>query len=247
VQLPDPLTREPREPDVGSAEDWNRIEKELGFSNFDPRRREWLSRWIDLLFSIYLRDADIRDVRPADMRRALAALKRHATRLFVDLSPSGRLLQDSFLREQPFLNPNDAPKDKQLDEGAEGAMVDLSLLILPSAKRKQLLKRIAELITAVDKESQKVPKDRGGRGSDWRMKGFVKELSRLYAEVSGRKPGVSKTPLGARPGGPFFRFVKACLQIYAPHRLKDDENDEALAKTIQRVLKIKNWQRTIAL
>jgi len=176
------------------------------------------------------------------MRRALAALKRHATRLFVDLSPSGRLLRDSVFREQPFLNPDDAPKDKELDEGAEGAMVDLSLVILPDERRKQLLAGIAELITAVDEASQMVPKDKGGRGSDWRMKGLIKELSRLYAEVSGNEPGISRDPLTTKPGGPFFRFVKACLQTYAPHRLN---TDEALAKTIQRVLKIKKWGQSV--
>jgi hypothetical protein len=244
MQLPDPLSRDPREPDVGSPEDWSRIESALGFSDFDPRRRERLSRDIGLIFHLYLRNDDIPEVRPANTRRALAALKRHALRLFVDLSPGGYLGRDSFLREQPFVDPEDAPKDKGMRELDEGAMVDLALVILPRARRKELLEGIAELITAVDQAAKTVPKDKGGPGTDWRMQGLIKELAWLYAEESERKPGISRTPLRAEPGGPFFRFIKACLQTYAPDRVK---GDEALAKAIQRVLKIKKWQRILAL
>jgi len=66
----------------------------------------------------------------------------------------------------------------------------------------------------------------------------------MYTELASQTPGISRTPLDAEPGGPFFRFVKTCLQMYAPDRMKDDE---ALAKTIQRVLKIKKWHSVIAL
>jgi hypothetical protein len=83
MQLPDPLTREPCEPDIGSPEDWGRIERALGFKDFDLRRRERLWRWIRLIFNIYLSNDDIPDVRSANTRRALTALKRHALRLFV--------------------------------------------------------------------------------------------------------------------------------------------------------------------
>jgi hypothetical protein len=64
----------------------------------------------------------------------------------------------------------------------------------------------------------------------------------MYAEESGREPGISRDPMTAKPGGPFFRFVKACLQAFAPKRSK---RDEALAKTIQRVLEIK-WRGVLA-
>jgi hypothetical protein len=123
-------------------------------------------------------------------------------------------------------------------------MVSLSLLILPDAKRKELLERIAELISAVDEAAKSVPNDKGGKGRDWRIQGLIHELARLYHEVSGNEPGISRDPFSAEPGGPFFRFVKACLQTFTPHRIK---SDEALAKTIQRVLSIKNWQNVIAL
>jgi hypothetical protein len=111
VQLPDRHTREPSEPDIGSPEDWNRIERALGFKDFDAQRRERLWRSIDLIDLLYFRHDDIPDVRPANILRALAALKRHAVRLFVDLAPSGRLGRDSFLREQPILDPEAAPAD----------------------------------------------------------------------------------------------------------------------------------------
>jgi len=224
-----PMEREPYEPDVGSPEDWARIEKALRFDDFDPRRREDLWRWIDLIFHLYFWREDIPDVRPANMRRALTALKRHAIRLFLDLSPSGRLGRDSIFREQPIVDPDEAPKDRELDELDEWAMLSASLVILPDAKRKQLLEGIAELITAVDHAAQIIPADKGGRGRDWRLQGFIRELARMYTELASQTPGISRTPLDAEPGGPFFRFVKTCLQMYAPDRMKDDE---ALAKCL---------------
>jgi hypothetical protein len=101
-----------------------------------------------------------------------------------------------------------------------------------------------DLMSAVDKAAEGCPKDKGGRGTDWRIKGAIRELARLYTEMSGRAPGISRTPLRGKPGGPFFRFVKACLQTYAPKRVT---SDEALAKTIQRVLRIKNWRTRTAI
>jgi hypothetical protein len=243
MELPDPLTREPREPDVGSPEDWDRIERALGFSDFDPARRERLWRWIGQIFHLYLRDEDIPDVRSANTLRALAALKRHAVRLFVDLSPSGRLGRDSFLPEQPIVDPEDAPTDRELDELDGWALAFLSGVILPEPKRKELLERIAELISAVDEATKSMPQDKGGRSKDWRIQGAIKALARLYSEVSGRRPGISRSS-SDELGGPFFRFVKACLETYAPHRIW---SDEALAKKIQRVLKIKHWRPIIAM
>jgi hypothetical protein len=244
MELPDPLTRAPREPDVGSPEDWKRIERALGFKDFDPLRRERIWRWLDLIDLLYFRHDDIPDVRPANTQRALAAVKRHAVRLFVDLSPSGRLGRDSFLREQPILDPEDAPADRELDELDGWALAFLSIEILPRDKRLSLLEGLAELISAADSMIAEVPNDKGGRAKDWRIKGAIHELGRLYKEMSGKEPGISRDPVTREPGGPFFRFVKACLQTYSPERVK---SDEALAKTIQRVLRIKSWQRRIAL
>jgi hypothetical protein len=244
MELPDPSKREAREPDVGSPEDWDRIEEALGFYDFDPRRREDLWRRIDLIFSLYLRHEDIPDVRPANTVRALAALRRHAVRLFVDLSPSGHLGRDSPFRVQPIVDPDEAPADSELNDLDEWALAFLSTAILSYAKRTELLERIAELISTVDEMAKSMPQDKGGRRTDRRIQGFIKELACLYSEVSGREPGISRSPISDEPGGPFFRFVKACLETYAPHRVW---SDEALAKKIQRVLKIKHWRPVIAL
>jgi hypothetical protein len=52
-EIPEP---EPCEPDLGTPEDWKRIEEELGFEGFDPRRREHL--WCDIaeIFNACLSD-----------------------------------------------------------------------------------------------------------------------------------------------------------------------------------------------
>jgi hypothetical protein len=244
MKFPAPLTREPCEPDIGSPEDWDRIEKALGFKDFDPRRREHLWRSLDLIDLLYFRHDDIPDVRPANTLRALAALKRHAVRLFVDLAPSGRLGRDSFLREQPILDAEAAPADPELNELDLWALAFLSVEIVSPGTRKALLEGLAELMSAVDQAAEGLPKDKGGRGTDWRTKGAIRELARLYTEMSGKTPGLSRSPERAKPGGPFFRFVKVCLQTYAP---KPVTSDEALAKTIQRVLRTKKWRMRIAI
>src|SRR5262249_47513771 len=46
VTFPESADPGPSAPDVGTPEDWERVEKALGFKDFDPRRRERL--WRDI-------------------------------------------------------------------------------------------------------------------------------------------------------------------------------------------------------
>jgi hypothetical protein len=157
-EIPEP---EPCEPDLGTPEDWKRIEEELEFEGFDPRRREHLWRDIAEIFNACLADErmGVPDVRPANYRHALQTLRRHAVRLFVDLSPSGDLIGsgdgtiEGVLQHLPVCDPEDAPPDG-LNELDQGAMVFLSLDILPSDKHRALLEGLAELIAAVDQRSK---------------------------------------------------------------------------------------------
>jgi hypothetical protein len=232
---------EPCEPDLGTPEDWERIERALGFEDFDPRRRERLWRDLAVIFNVSLSDErmGVPNVRAANYRRALQVLRRHAVRLFVDLSPSGDLggsvegTIDGVLHRRPVCDPEDAPTDG-LNELDQGALVLLSLEILPHDKLQALLEGLAELIAAVDRGSEALPRDRGGQHGDQALHAVIFHLARFYNDKSRRKPGVSRHWDTGQPSGPFFRFVQDCLQIFEPNRAR---SDEALAKTIQRVLK----------
>ncbi len=132
------LSGEPREPDLGTPEDWQRIEEALGFKDFDPLRRERLWGALTSIFKLYFAPDDPPDVRPGNYRRALETLNRHAVRLFVDLSPSGELVGSGdgtftgILQHRLVCEPDDVPPDglKELDRWA---LAYLSLEILPFA------------------------------------------------------------------------------------------------------------------
>lgn len=239
------LPTEPREPDVGTPEDWAQIEQALGLKGFDAWRRERLWRQIRSIFNLYLSPGDPPDVRPSNYGRALEALRRHAVRLFVDLSPSGRLegsgdsaSDDRTICDDPDNLPADGLGDLDL-----WALAYLSRAILPTAKRRALLDGLVELIEAADESREALPRDKGGRPSDWRLQAVIHLLARLYAQWAGKKPGISRDPMTAQPSGPFFRFVKTCLRTFTSEPARCDE---ALAKTIQRVLKVKHWRIVLA-
>jgi hypothetical protein len=113
-------------------------------------------------------------------------------------------------------------------------MVLLSLEILPHDKREALLEGLAELIAAVDRGTKALPSDKGGQRGDQALHTAIFLLARYYAENSGKSPGISRHWDTSKPSGPFFRFVLACLHVFSPKRA---QSDEAVAKTIQRVLK----------
>jgi hypothetical protein len=213
------------------------------------------------------------EVRPSNYRHALDALRRHTVRLFADLSPSGYLFPPPggpvrLSRGREIYDPETLPAEGLSDLDL-WALAYLSRQILSYNKQQALLAGLAELIAEVDKLKEGLPSDKGGRGRDNRIQGLIYELAQLYRELSGRKPGLSRYPpthpKGGQPGGPFFRFVKLCLHTFQPEeadlaeassvgkarpgekrRLSshgDEDHDEALAKTIQRVLKVKHWNR----
>ncbi len=259
--------REPIEPDIGTPEDWARIEHELGCKDFDPKRREGLWRDLALIFNLYSTPAELRlpRPRPSNYGRALEALKRHAVRLFADLSPSGQLPAPFNGKFQSILDGGrqicdpDALRADGLNDLDQWALAYLSRELLPFPRRQALLQDLAEVIAEADKLMRGLPQDKGGRRRDDDFQALMYELAGLYRQWSGKKPALSRRPpIGRRrgePGGPFFRFVKACLQTFAPDRVKtegereDDgetpsaekKRNEALAKTIRRVLSTKRW------
>lgn len=99
------------------------------------------------------------------------------------------------------------------------------------------------MIDAIDAMAKALPNDKGGRPSNWRVRGMIYELARYYAAHTGKKPGLSRHSGTGQPSGPFFRFVSTTLQIFVPDQAREDE---ALYSEIRRILKIKSWQFVVA-
>jgi hypothetical protein len=221
------VDREPEEPDVGTAEDWRLIEEALGFKDPDPGRRERLWRDLSMIFRQYPPVADAPPaVRSSNYHHALDALRRHAVRLFADLSPSGRLLpppDGPRIRQSRGIevcDPETLPAEEGLSDLDLWTLAYLSREILPYDKQQALLAGLAELIGEVDKWKEGLPSDKGGRPMDYRTRGLIYELAQLYHEWSGRKARRSTYPPThpkyGQPTGPFFHFVKLCLHTFSP-------------------------------
>jgi len=82
-----------------------------------------------------------------------------------------------------------------------------------------------------------LPRDQGGREPDEALREFIICLSQHYENKTGKPAGVSGgLPSGAGPeeyGGPFFRFIDACVSRLAPEHHK---GNEAMGRAIQRAL-----------
>lgn len=229
--------REPREPEIGSSENWERIEEALRSTGRDPPPRDKLWRELRLIWTLYLGSGDILpDIRPSDIRTALSALKCDAARLFFDLEPSGELTKatgetfEGILEDRTVFRLDDPPTIKP---EVRRSPFYLSHYIVPS--RSALLETLAELIAAIDKATEALPADKGGRQEDWRLQGTIRELARLYEQHTCRKPGISRHPTTEKPSGPFLSLIRAFLDIFSPQR-SNGQSDEALAKSIQRTL-----------
>lgn len=79
--------------------------------------------------------------------------------------------------------------------------------------------------------------NKGGRPINWPRRAAIHKLGEFYCHVTGTEPGLSHDPNNNnKPGGPFFRLVSACLEIFAPE-LRPSE-DEALAGAIRQALEM---------
>lgn len=231
-----PLEPGAAEPEIGTPDDWDRLERELGFTDHDPVHRNQLSRELRLIWQLYLGSNDPSpDIRVSAVRMALRNVKQDTARLFLDLEPSGELTRPAGGRYEDILHPRtvfriEDPPTISPDDRA--ALLYVSHYIAP--KRRELLTLLAELMTKIDRVTASLPPDRGGPRRDWRLYGTIHALGELYRTYTGKKPGVSRHGITEKPSGPFFRFVRAFLAVFAPDRA-DALTDDALAKAIQRV------------
>lgn len=107
----------PREPpehlEIGSPEDWERIEEALGYKEADPERRERLCRDLLLISPSLLRvGGRLPEVRARNVDSALAVLRGHAAALQAYLwwGRTGKVESFEDLLKPPD-NPADPPDD----------------------------------------------------------------------------------------------------------------------------------------
>jgi len=71
---------------------------------------------------------------------------------------------------------------------------------------------------------------RRGRNRDEAWHRLIDRLGGVYFQIWGERPGLSRDPATQKPGGPYFRFVKAVADILLPRR----RTDEAIATTLSQ-------------
>ena len=184
-----------------SPEDIDRIIEHVGLP-VDRAKRVILQRWLN--WSVPMYQSHRADPTPANMRDRLAAIAKRARSLLEALEVEGDTLSaslglsvwlemaadDAFTEEQPS---GGASSRERLQEIVRGV---------------QALQRWAtEAMVEVKKETK-----RRGKTPDDAREYFMASLAGIYQYAFGRKPGVSRSSKGGKPGGPFVRFIDACLR-----------------------------------
>ena len=80
-----------------------------------------------------------------------------------------------------------------------------------------------------------------GRPANLALTVVIVRLDKVYQKWTGKEPGVSQDPnQDYEPGGPFFRFVLACLEVFDFLQIKKE--GKALASAIKRAFKLETDQ-----
>ena len=221
----------PWQPDVGSPEDWERLEKALGFSGHDPARRNML--WRQLLAIACEFDDSLQGVRTSHLREVCAIVKSDAARLFFDLE-AGALLDHQPTGKFGFNNQLfDIGVPPTFNPAILRALFHLRVHVYGEHGRDRvapLLKHLAWLIKTITEAEWDLADDKGGRPNDRGNKTVIQRLAVFYQQQTSRKPSSS-----AKPSGPFFRFVRSFWDIFAEgDRAK--ASDAALAQIVRRSL-----------
>lgn len=230
----------PKQPEIGTALDWERMEEALGYKGADPEPRQRLCRDLLLITNLYFGPGGrLPEVRARNVDRALDVLRGHAAALQAHLWWGRTPKVGSF---EDLLKPPDSPPeppDDGLGELDRWAMFYIGSEILPPERQEALLDGLEELIAAVDAAKKALPEDRGGRPRNRQLHGMIYELAQYYARHTGGKAGLSRDPRTGNPSGPFFRFVSTVLRVFVPDQVRPDD---ALYTEIRRTLRIKHWQ-----
>jgi hypothetical protein len=234
----------PKQPEIGSPEDWDRIEEAIGYKDPDPERRERLYGDLLLISQLYYGPAGrMPEVRAGNVSSALAVLRGHAAALQAYLWYGGRPGKVECFEDLPkSVDEPPDPPDDGLGDLDRWAMFYIGSEILPREKQQALLDGLAELIVAVDAATNALPEDRGGRPRNRQLHSMIYHLAKFYAQHTGRTVGLSRDATTRKPSGPFFRFASTVLRVFVPDQVK---SDNALYSEIRRTLRITHWDSAL--
>ena len=192
---------------MATDKDYLTIENALGLDVPDEAVRHQLDRISDIAARNW--EPDDTTVRQADFLRAVRQLKRDAEALLKDLSyPSYR-------------GDN---QQKQSQAIAYGRAIDWL------ADEDSLKKHLIQLVESAEITLDVEPPDKGGKSPDHAFEWLIGSLTNLYERTTGREAGVT---YHGTYQGPFFHFVKECIERLAPTFSREDD---ALGKALQRYI-----------
>ncbi len=177
----------------------------------DAAKRAYLHGELNTAASDYLLSRD--ELTPAQIRDRLAAIEKATQKL---LSTLGNVKETGL--PAPAVNPFEmlVPVLIRLQLAAGDVLSEESQPITQSGyipvgeviRGIRLLQRLATRALA-EAEAEVKPH---GRTRYYEREWFAADLARIYRETFQKEPGVSRSPITNRPGGPFVRFVRTCLE-----------------------------------
>ncbi|VTR70526.1 hypothetical protein DESC_810097 [Desulfosarcina cetonica] len=125
------------------------------------------------------------------------------------------------------------PSNLNLFDLSETAISEIEQWEIDGCSLKNIPATLTQLKFCIDKANQKLMPDSGGRPQErGALRGFIRYLSSIYTEATGRKAGISRSPMFGEPSGPFFRFVKHMMTMLNIEPL----TPQTLASQIQKAL-----------
>ncbi len=202
----------------------------------DAAKRAYLHGELNTAASDYLLSRD--ELTPAQIRDRLAAIEKATQKL---LSTLGNVKETGL--PAPAVNPFEVlvPVLIRLQLAAGDVLSEESQPITQSGYIRvgevirgiRFLQRLATRALA-EAEAEVKPH---GRTRYYEREWFAADLARIYRETFQKEPGVSRSPVTNRPGGPFVRFVKTCLE---------ELGEKYSLETVAKLARLgKNWNPEI--
>ncbi len=179
----------------------------------DEAKRAYLHRELNTVAGVYLSSRD--DLTPAKVRDRLAAIEKASQELLsafrnVNVKETGQPPVQVYLEMfTSVVIQLEITADEEESEEGQPITQSGTIRVREAIRGIFSLQRWATRALAQVKEFDV---KRRGRTKNISQRWFLAGLARIYYVTFQRKPGVSRSPATNRPGGPFFRFVRSCLE-----------------------------------
>ncbi len=178
----------------------------------DEAKRAYLHRELNTVAGVYLSSRD--DPTPAKVRDRLAAIEKATQKLLsalrnVNVKETGQPPVQVYLEMLTSVVIRlEIAADEELSEEGEPITQSGYARVMEAMRGVLSLQRWATRALALQEKDVKPH----GRTRDREREWFAAGLAHIYRETFQKEPGVSRSPITNRPGGPFVRFVRTCLE-----------------------------------